>query len=203
MNWNEIEQLWRGQTPAAAPAAIPDLPTLEARQRQLARSLSRRDWLEAGTALAVAGVFAAVAAVTRLPVLPVGLSIGLLVLLAGFFAKERLQARRQRPRAEVPVRDRIQAEIQLVRRQRRLLQGVLWWYLLPIAAALALFFSAVVMAAPPAIQAALVPKLCWFGVVYAAFLVFVWWLNQRAIRTELQPRLRDLERTYEALSGRE
>lgn len=200
MNWSELEQIWRSQTPAAARAVVPDLPALEARQRQLARTLWWRDWLEAVSSLAVAGIFTVVAVWVGLPTLPVALSVGLLVLLAGFFISERLRAGRQRPQADAPVCERIRAEIRLVRRQRRMLRGVVWWYLLPIAGAVALFATAVVMVTPPAVKPNLLSSLLWFGLVYAGFCGFVWWLNQRTIARDLQPRLQELELTERAFS---
>jgi hypothetical protein len=92
----------------------------------------------------------------------------------------------------------VDASLEAVEHQIWLLRNVLWWYILPLGIAMAVVI--VHMGMQP-------DDLPWFrwivigivGVICAAANVFVYWLNQRAVRTELEPRRQELLAMRESL----
>ena len=83
--------------------------------------------------------------------------------------------------------------------QIKLLRSVLWWYLLPCGVAT----IALVLDHSPRefdISKFSVPYLLTFAGTMAAFYVVAYWINQRAVRTALEPRRQHLRHALAELS---
>jgi len=112
--------------------------------------------------------------------------------VAGYMLTDRMRHKRQSPEPGEPLRQRVESSLAQVGHQIRLLQNVLWWYLLPLAIS-ALAFSGHVAWQEraggwwTALAVSIVVAL-----VVAVF-AGVYWLNQYAVRAELEPRRRELE----------
>lgn len=194
MNWNDLKQAWeRQQIPeAAAPVDAMLEQEFATRQRKLSRSLFWRDVREAAAGVFVAAVFARAGWQMGRHGWPMAFAVLLMLVLSGFFVWERVRVRQSRPEASAPLLTRLDAEIGEVRRQCRLLRSVAVWYVAPCVAAGTIFGVVVSVYSPlPVIvrAATLVAMiaicvLCGWGVV---------WLNRRAVRRGLEPRLRQLE----------
>lgn len=200
MNWNELEKMWRT---APAPAGVPvvDAAEFRLRQRKLARALARRDWLEAGTGFLVAAVFAGFLGWLRVSDSRGWAAVLLVLAVSGFFLRERRRARRLRPGPEASLLAQLEGEMAELQHQRRLLRSVVWWYLLPLSAAALLFAWALldfVAAKTGHFDALFLGK---FAAVAAGLDVAVWWLNRRAVATEIEPRLRKCEAARAELTG--
>lgn len=107
--------------------------------------------------------------------------------------------RRKRPVAEASqsLIDHLRESIASVRHQTRLLRSVFWWYLAPIAVGLLLIHidftrSGRVHYDGRWMLGALVSVAVFFG---------IWKLNQRAVCTDLEPRIRELEKALAELAA--
>ncbi|HEX5176158.1 MAG TPA: hypothetical protein VFV83_03960 [Chthoniobacteraceae bacterium] len=149
-----------------------------------------REW--AGTAF-VAGIFLFYAfsrpKIHWLPVVAAILACAPMTYVAVF--------RRKRPEGEISGRltDYLQDSIARVRHQIRLLRSVLWWYLAPLALSMMLIHADAAASGRVHFDGRLVLS----AVVAVAIFFVVWKLNQRAVRTDLEPRLHELEKTLAEL----
>lgn len=200
MNWNELEKVWR-TVPAPAGAPAIDAANFPARQRQLARALARRDWLEAGTGFLVAAAFAGFLGGLGVSDWRGWVAVGLVLAVSGFFLRERRRARRLRPAPEAPLLVQLDGEIAELRHQRRLLRNVAWWYLTPLAVSTLLFAWALLAHVAERTGHFDTTFLLKFGGVVAGLDVAIWWLNRRAVATEIEPRLQACEAARADLVG--
>ena len=102
-----------------------------------------------------------------------------------------LRAGRSAPLSSATVRDHLRLSITSVRQQIALLRSILWWYLGPIALSLILITVDLLQSARLRIGPGFLLQAAIGGAVFFG----VWGLNQRAVRTDLEPRLRELEGT--------
>lgn len=200
MKWHELEQYWRTQ-PAAAGIPEWSVTDFEVRRRRLARTLARRDWLEAGTGLLVAAAFALPPAYFGAAAWPAWPAVGLVLLVSGVFVRERHRARHATPAPEVPVLIRLEAEIRELEHQQRLLRNVGWWYVLPLEAAMALLVWALLAAVPGRVTPDLWERLIWMGAGAIALAAVTIWLNRREARRTVAPRLRQLQDARASLTA--
>ena len=90
------------------------------------------------------------------------------------------------PKAEpnAPIFDAVRVELRKVENQIRLLKSVAWWYLLPL-------FIGVILHNLGG-EGGFLSKLLYFAFVLALY-GFIYWLNQRAVKTNLLPLKRGLQ----------
>lgn len=197
MNWTDCTSAWQRQ---AAPAVAPSpekLAELHARfdatRRREARALLVRDWLEGGTGLAVAAVFALFWWFLRLPNGPMALAIALVVGVSVFFLRERRRARRARLGADAPLLAKLEADLAELRHQRQLLLSLHVWYLGPLGAAVLLVVAAVTWQLRTRLPAIDLSFSTSFALAYVGILGGVWLLNRHAVRRQIDPRIAELE----------
>jgi hypothetical protein len=191
MNWNELQQLWQTQQSIATPP-VWNPAEFEQQRTRLARTLAWRDWLEAGVGIAVAVFFV----VTLLPLGPAAwpgwISVVLILGVSAFFIRERRRTRRTTPSPESPLIIRLDADIAELRHQCRLLNTVVLWYVLPIMLSIILLFWGVRSAMPAPLPSLWSWRVVLFGLGALGFSAFVVWINREAVRTTLEPKLREL-----------
>jgi hypothetical protein len=216
MNWNDYEALWQRQKlPAGVSADVAELRrTFETKRRQFAKTLQVRDYVEAAAGVLVAGVFAEVWWRMGSDGWPIGVAIGLVLSVTGFFLRERVRVYRHRLGPEATVRAKLEAELAELNHQRRLLLSVPTWYLLPCAGAIACFsfalFRKVAHTLPPGFFEKLFDHPLLVASILGYFLVIlplvfwgIWALNRRAVRKGIEPRLAELEKMRQALVSSE
>jgi hypothetical protein len=100
---------------------------------------------------------------------------------------------RKRPAGETSrsLTDHLRDSIASVRYQIRILRSVLWWYLTPLVLSLLL----IQVDAATSGRVHFDGKLLLSSLATVAVFFGVWKLNQRAVRTDLEPRLHELEKT--------
>jgi MFS family permease len=192
MNWNELQQFWQTQRPVVTPQAW-DPADYERQRARLARTLARRDWLEAGVGLAVAIFFAVALVPLGSAAWPGWVSVVLLLAMSAFFVRERRRSRRTTPPPEAPLIVRLEADIAELRHQCRMLNTVALWYVLPILLAIVLLFWGVRSAMPAPLPPLWSWRLLFFTLGTLGFAAFIIWVNRVAVRTSLEPRLRELD----------
>jgi hypothetical protein len=216
MNWNDYEALWKRQElPVGANADLAVLrETFEAKRRKFARTLQARDYLEASAGLMVAGVFAKVWWHMGRDGWPIGLAILLLLGIAAFFLRERIRTHRNRLGPEATLLAKLGAELTELRHQRMLLLGIWRWYLAPCAGSMTLFAFAtirkLIQEVPPGFftklleHPLLVAGIAGYFVVLLPLLFWsVWWMNRRAVRKGIDPRIAELEKLHQGLVSAE
>lgn len=178
--------------------------TFEAKRRKLARTLLARDVTEGSAGGVVALAFAAIGWNMKTAGLPIAVAVLLILGVTGFFIRERIRARGQRVGPAAPLLVRLDAEIDELRHQRRLLWNVWPWYLGPIVVAWTIVGATMLANAGPIGRETLRSR---FGVIalggYVAFCAVLFWatwaMNRRAVRKTVDPRLLELEKLRAAL----
>jgi hypothetical protein len=193
MRLDHIRAVWHQQLehPASRNEVELIARLVEQFAQDMERKLFRRDVTESSLALAGVVFFGWLA--VRLPM--VTGKIGCLIIVAGavvIIAKFWHTRHAGRPPAgSLPLEGYLSQERQHLVRQIRLLRSVAWWYLSPTLLGANLIFWAI---SPSWIFSA-----C-YSVVSVMVGVFIWWLNQQAIRSELQPMLDEIDRVTRQLS---
>lgn len=144
--------------------------------------------METWTALLVFPVFAWVAFAGRFTVSRFG--AGIIAAACLFIPLWLRRSRRPAPDPGLPLLEALVLERARVVEQVKLLQNVLWWYLLPLGLGVVLFLAGP-WSAPWQIGAAVLAVLALYGWIYR--------LNQKIVRTELQPELGRLDEALSAL----
>jgi hypothetical protein len=122
------------------------------------------------------------------------LIIPALLWIAGFLIVDRYRRKNQRPTPGLELRPFVQSSLAEVRHQIWLLRNVFWWYLLPIAAALTV--SSVYRNR----RGQLLEMVVELGIMYT-FFWGLWWVNQFAVRKDLNPRAVQLEKLLRSVEA--
>ncbi len=203
MNWNDYEAVWKRQElPRGADADAAALrAAFETQHRKQAATLLVRDFSEAGAGVVVAMVLGAFWLKLGRASWPLGLAILLALGVSAVFIRERLRIRKTRLGEDASLLAKVASDLVELRRQRRLLGAIWLWYLGPILAAILIVHFTVVARAPawsiqrdPVFNAG-------FIVFHALVVGFAWWLNWRAGRRQLEPRIAELEKLQRDLGG--
>jgi len=199
MNPDELKQAWKTvasqQRLTIEPARL--LDEVRRNQRHLETTLFWRDVREVGVCLVMVPVWIWLGRNYALP-WSWHLGIPALLWIAGFMLADRMRQRRRQPKPGNPLRECVEASLAQVEHQILLLRNVVWWYLLPPGIAMAAFFAQCAWVARDTHWLA---ELFMVGVVIVAVWILwgVYWLNQRAVRDQLEPRRRELLALRESL----
>jgi phosphoglycerol transferase MdoB-like AlkP superfamily enzyme len=192
MNFEELQQAWQSQDAVAQATVNADALLKEVRrnQQQFRTTILWRDVREVGVAILLALFF-----------LYQGMrhqnGAEYLLALAGFgvgafMVVDRLLQRRKQPVSNDSLKSCIEGSLLQVNHQIWLLKNVFWWYLLPFAAALGISLCYSIWQA----RASAFPVvMVWVISMLFVALVYwgIYWLNQYAVRKNLEPRRQELE----------
>jgi hypothetical protein len=205
MNWRDFEPVWKRQPPPLGAAADPaDLrASFAAKHRQQAATLLVRDLAETGAGLLVCVLLGFIWRKLGAAGWPIGLAMALLLGVTAVYIYQRLLARKFRVNAATSMLAKVEADLAMLRRQRRLLAMIWWWYLGPILATVLIVHFTFVRQAPvwnplrdPVFSAGFVG-------FYVLCIGFVWFINRQAGRKQLEPRIAELEKLRGELVGGE
>jgi hypothetical protein len=160
-----------------------------------------RDFREVFVALVMIPVWFFIATLISLP-WTWWLAIPALLWIAGFMLVYRWRNPQRPSEPEEPLVACVQNSLTQVEDQIWLLRNVFWWYLLPPGLALMAFFGDVSW------RTAVATNDWLSGVLGATFLFaflwglygFIYWLNQKAVRSQLEPRRQELLALLASLS---
>lgn len=192
MDFEDLQKAWQSQNAGAKVTINADLLMKEVRrnQREFRATIFGRDVREVGVAFLLTWYF-----IWR------GLRtdewtdclVGLACFGVGtFMVVDRLLQRRKQPAANDSLVTCIESSLRQVNHQIWLLRNILWWYLLPIGAALGI---SICHSAWHAHRSGSPALTTWFVSALMIALVYggVYWLNQFAVRKNLEPRRQELE----------
>jgi len=193
MNTDTLKEAWRAQSSQTRLTIDADLLVKEVRRNERAfnATIFWRDVREVAVCLVMVPLWFYLGARDSLP-WTWYLEVPALLWVAGFMLVDRWQHKQRPPEPGEPLGRRVEGSLARVGHQIWLLRNVLWWYLLPPGLAILPFFS---QCAWEARSGGWWAALIIAGMVAVEVLVFagVYWLNQRAVRSELEPRRRELE----------
>ena len=193
MDPDNFKQAWKTQTSQTRLTIDAELLLKEVRRKQrcFATAIFWRDVREVGISLLMVPLWLYLGVKHSSP-WTWYLMVPVLLWIVGYMLAYRMRNERQRAQPGEPLRQSAQSSMEQVEQQIRLLRNVHWWALLPIALAGLAFFG----------QGAWQERSggWWTAIAISeavALLVIVlavvYWLNQYAIRSELEPRRRELE----------
>ncbi len=190
MTNEEIMNLW-GQQAEDVAVSPEEIWQLAQASERFERTIFWRDIREWAATVVVAGCFLYFAfseGTTRWLILAAA------VVCCGPMAYLTLRRpKRLRPETAGSVLEHLRAAVASLQHQIGLLRSVHWWYLMPIALAISFVFID-----RRQWERGFVATLLVSGFGIGLFLG-IWMLNQRCVRQDLEPRLRELERTLSQL----
>ncbi len=192
MNLDDFQKSWQSQDAAKRISINADVLLNEVRRNQMVfrTRIFVRDAIEVSIAAVLVPVF-----------IVSGLKISWTLHLCAFgcfvvgayFVIDRRRQRKRTPELRDSLKDCAATSLAEVSHQIWLLKNVLWWYLLPIFVPMMVFFAWVAWQVPGPITEKilrLAPNASFVVVLYAG----IYWLNQFAVRKNLEPRRKELEK---------
>ncbi|MFA5263013.1 MAG: hypothetical protein WC378_04250 [Opitutaceae bacterium] len=202
MNFDDLSNLWRRQAPTPLPQIdVEGLQrSFETKRRRMARTLFWRDMIEILAGVFVAVVFAWTGWKMGPGGWPIAASVILIFFVIAVFIRERVRAHVLQLAADASLIDKLDADIAELRHQQGLLLSVDRWYIAPITAAAGIYSVTILANAPIPMKVKL-----FAGAQTLVVFGLSWWgvraLNHRAVRKNIEPRLRDLEELQRSLSS--
>lgn len=197
---DELKKVWQSQSPPQRLTLDTELLLNEVRrnERQFAATISWRDLREVGVSLVLVPVWVYLGVRQSLPwswymVIPA------LLWIAGFMLADRVRQRPQQPAPGDDLHTCVKKSLAQVEHQIWLLRNVQWWYLLP------LFVTLLVWPVHHAWNTRdngwkTLGELAGMAFTFVVVFGFIYWLNQCAVRKQLEPRRRELQALLKSLN---
>jgi CubicO group peptidase (beta-lactamase class C family) len=200
---DKYQQAWQAQSSQARVAVDASvlLKEVQRSQRDFRAMIFWRDFREVAVALLLLPIWFVMGYALSLP-WSWYLTVPALIWVSGFILVDRKRHPQGPGEAHKPLRESVQESLTQVEHQIWLLRNVFWWYLLPFTIPILAFFAQVAWSLRFAGRLeALIFFVILAGSVFAMY-SFIYYLNQRAVRVELEPRREEL-RTLLASLGDE
>lgn len=199
MSADDLKQAWQSQSSQPRLTIDTELLLKEVRQKQhqFTAIIFWRDAREIGISLLMIPVWIVMGISLKLPWAWYLMIPGIL-WIAGFLLIDRLRQGRKFSDPAGSLRQRVQSSLAQVDHQIWLLRNVNWWYQLPIALPMLAFFGQIVWDQRATGWEAVAAGAI-FLLIVAIFMIGIYWLNQYAVRTDLQPRRKELELLLDSL----
>ena len=194
MSLDRYQQAWKAGALQVQVTFDTDLISQEVQQSHEAfRSMIFwRDFREVGTSLVMIPIWFVMGIGMSLP-WSWYLTVPAMLWIAGFMLVDRRRHPQRSSDPGEPLLFYVKESLTQVEHQIWLLRNVFWWYLLPPSISLMAFFTHVAWESTKSWWGCILVS-GFFGVVL--FLVYGWiyWLNQWAVRKQLEPRQNDLQK---------
>jgi hypothetical protein len=212
MNHDPLREIWNRKEEPTTVRIDKEwlLGMVRRRQREFTRTIFRRDVFEISIALLLVPIFIFYGLQSvelwGFHVWTWYLVAAVELWVAGFFLATRWKWKKEESQPTDPSTSFLARSIREVEKQIWLLRNIFWWYLLPPALALLCVFVQILLQSPSVAEDS---DQVWGirGNIAATssiiFLVFwlLYWVNQRCVRRELEPRKRELVELRENLDG--
>jgi protein-S-isoprenylcysteine O-methyltransferase Ste14 len=183
MKEEEIRRIWTNAEVPNFPVDAVSITRLRSEVDRLDKVIRQRDRREIGTAALIAFAFGGMGFWFDDVYTKAGC---ILIVLASFLIVWVLRKSRKREtKAQLPIREHVEAELFFYRKQRRILKNVSTWYISPIFAGLTLFYLGLVGSWT---------EFVGFTFINLGVMIFVVYLNRQAIRKEIDPLIASLEK---------
>ncbi len=192
MNPDELKAAWRAQTAQTRVTIDADLLLKEVRHSHtsLTGLIFWRDFREIGISLVMVPVLLFLGIKGHLP-WTWYLLVPAMLWIAGFMLVDHRRHRTRPPEPGEPLGRVVEASLAQVEHQIWLLRNVLWWYLLPPGVTILAFFAQVAWEFRSGGWLVL-RGIVVIGALEVLFFAGVYWLNQRGVRSGLEPRRQEL-----------
>lgn len=203
MDPDKYQQAWQAhasQTRVTIDAELL-LKEVQRNQRKFRATIFWRDCREIGIALLLLPVWLYLGIMFPLP-WTWYLTVPVIVWMAGFMLVYRMRHKQKPSKPDEPLLHCVERSVTEVEDQIWLLRNVFWWYLLPPGISIMAFLAHLTWISRDRLVARLLSK-DWLDVLdalgHAGFFVFLialyyflYWVNQYAVRTQLEPRRQEL-----------
>jgi hypothetical protein len=192
MHPDNFQQAWQAQSTQSHLKIDAGLLLKEVQrnQREFEAVIFLRDFREVAVALIMIPVWFYLGASIALP-WTWYLTVPALVWIAGFMLVYRRRHKQKASKPDEPLLPCVERSLTEVEDQIWLLRNVFWWYLLPPGISILAFFAQVIWLSSHGWLEALGMAGFFGGFLFAVY-GFVYWLNQHAIRQQLEPRRQEL-----------
>jgi len=190
MNEEEIKKIWTASGTQYFTVDSETVKQLRTQVDRMDKVIRRRDWRESGAAVLVALAFGGMAFWFENVYTIAGCV--LIVMASALILWVLRKSRKQETEEQLPIREHLQAELEFYRKQRQLLKHVLAWYILPIFAGLTLFYLGLTNGWVEFVA---------FSLLNVGVMAYIWYLNQQAVRKEIEPLITSLEQLQQNLEN--
>jgi CubicO group peptidase (beta-lactamase class C family) len=195
MEPDKYQQAWQAHTSQTRVTVDADLllKVVQRNQRDFRATILRRDVIEVGVGLLMLPYWIYQGLTSSLP-WTWWLGVPAIIWVVAFFLVDRMRHPQTPSDPGEPLLTCVKNSLNQVEHQIWLLRNIFWWYLLPFTIALLAFFAHVAWQSGVATNdwlAAFAFATFLFVFVFALY-SFIYYLNQRAVRTQLEPRRREL-----------
>lgn len=202
MSLEDLQKSWQSQEGQPKLTIDPDmlLKEIQRNKRNFESTVFWRDVREVGVAFL--GTVVCLYFGMRHNIWPLTVLAILVFYVGVFLLVDHILQRRKKPTPTGPLLECIEGSLNQVNHQIWLLKNVLWWYLLPPGVGIGIFiiycaWGTIWNIVRWNIFGKEVVAILGFLLGYSVFCVLlywgIYWLNQRCVRKELQPRRQELE----------
>ena len=192
MDPDKYQQAWRtesSQTRVTVDANLL-LKEVQRNQREFRATILRRDMIEIGVGLLLLPVWFYIGATSAQP-WSWYLTVPAIIWVIGFFLVDRMRHPQKPSEPDEPLLQCVTNSLIQVEHQIWLLRNVFWWYLMPFTISIQTYFAHVAWSTSEGWLEAL-GKATPFFIFLVSLYSFVDYINQRAVRSDLAPRRREL-----------
>jgi hypothetical protein len=191
MEPDPLQEAWQSQP---RPAIDTDGLVREFRRgdQQFQAMLFWRDVREVGVSLLLLPVWVAMGVGIGLPWTWYLVMPGI-VWIGAFMTADRIRQGRRRALPGEPLVRGVQSSLDEVQHQIWLLRNVHWWYLLPLAVPMMAFFAHTFWRSSRGNVGEAAIATTFAAAVVGGAYTWVYWINQKAVRSTLEPRRRELQ----------
>lgn len=200
MNFEELQKAWQSQDAGAKVTIHADALLKEVRRNQLQfrATIFSRDVREVGVCALMTVVFLVWG--IRWQWWSLYLLSSCCFFVGASFLMDRLLQRRKQPVRNDSIHACIQDSLLQVNHQIWLLKNIFWWYLLPVLIGLGAFSAQTLWVNRAVGLTSTLESGAIFILTYGFTYGFVYWLNQRAVKKQLDPRRQELESLLTSLN---
>ncbi|MCA9015200.1 MAG: hypothetical protein KDA77_07690 [Planctomycetaceae bacterium] len=190
---DDFQQAWQSQSSQTRVTIDVDLLHEEVQREQLnfRAMIFFRDFFEVGVALTLIPIWFILGALTSSP-WTWYLTVPVLIWMAGFMLVYRVRHRQKPSEPDEPLLLCVQRSLTEVEDQIWLLRNIFWWYLLPPSISILVFFAHVSWLSRSGGWLFALLFFMGLALFLLALYSFIYYLNQRAVRVQLEPRRQEL-----------
>jgi hypothetical protein len=203
---DNFQQAWRTQSSQTRVTIDPDQlrTAVQQKQRLFRATIWFRDFREVGVAVLLLPYWFYQGLTKPLP-WTWWLTIPAIIFVAGFILVDRRRHPQRPPEPGEPLLKTVQDSLNQVDHQIWLLRNVAWWYLLPFTISILAFFAHTTWLMPWSEEGpwGLLVGFLFFGFLSSfvfGLYYFIYWLNQWAVRSQLQPQRNELAKLLTSLT---